>query len=275
VEILDRRLFPQLHAGATPLVLRLHGNLLLVPPEFVSHYARGHFERLTTRMFEKEVTEGSCVVDVGANIGYYSVLAARRAGRSGIVHAVEPCAQTLGVLGANLKLNDLKNVVVHPVAASAQREVRNFHVTDSIEMHGFYAHPLATTRSKVSVRAVPIDSLVRERVKLYKIDVEGAEIEVLEGMRESMARSPGAGVIVEWNPACMRMANRKPEALVEFLKKLGISDLCAIDDRDHACRGVDEATRWISDNGETRHFNLFGHLPGRAKESCREGCAPG
>jgi FkbM family methyltransferase len=269
VEVLDRSFFPELHAAATPLVLRLRGNLLVVPPEFLSHYARGHFERLTTRMFEREVTEGSCVVDVGANIGYYSVLAARLVGVSGTVHAIEPYSESLTLLRRNLELNDFTNAIVHPVAASSGNEVREFNVTGSIDSNSFYSHPLTETRSKVSVLAAPIDGLVREQVRLYKIDVEGAEIEVLEGMHESMARSPGAAVIVEWNPACMRRANREPTALVEILKTLGLNDLCVIDDRDNVCREVDEVAQWISKDDQGRHFNLFGHLPGRPEVGCR------
>jgi FkbM family methyltransferase len=262
VEALDRHLFPELRATSESLLVRIHGILLLLPRAFVSHYARGHFEPLTTRVFRGAIGDGSCVVDVGANIGYYAVLAGRLVGRSGRVHAIEPFDENLRGLRTNVTMNRLQNVVVHPVAAGATDEVREFHVTGSNDSHGFYDHPQTATHRKIFVRASRIDALIQESVGLYKIDVEGAEIEVLKGMRESMGRSPGAALIVEWNPACMRKANREPEEILEALKDLGVRDLRALDDRANVSREVDEVVRSIRMGDPIRHFNLFGHLPG-------------
>jgi hypothetical protein len=73
----------------------------------------------------------------------------------------------------------------------------------------------------------------------------------------------------------MRRANREPTALVEILKTLGLNDLCVIDDRDNVCREVDEVAQWIAKDDQGRHFNLFGHLPGKPEVGRRDSRTPG
>lgn len=129
-----------------------------------------------------------CFVDVGANLGFYSVLAAKAMkNNKGTVHAVEMDAENVGRIGQALKLNDLDNVIVHQLALGCREsEVTYYRVGSS-------THTLGVTESErtqlenVRVHMSSLDTLTKQfnlSPDLIKIDVEGAEFEVLKGMTD-------------------------------------------------------------------------------------------
>src|SRR5688572_30814710 len=75
------------------------------------------FEPVTQKTFHEFIKPGMTLLDVGANIGYYSLLAGKLVGPSGRVHAVEPCAKNLTFLERNIHLSKLQNITVHRYAA--------------------------------------------------------------------------------------------------------------------------------------------------------------
>ncbi|NHV98517.1 MAG: FkbM family methyltransferase [Thaumarchaeota archaeon] len=125
-------------------------------------------------------------VDIGANVGYYTVLAAKKVGTKGVVFAIEPVAETARILKLNLRLNDIRNVIIINKAAWHRPEKIRIHIPI---FHGgrFYglstALKPATTSIDEIVEGVPLDSLVKSsrNIMLIKIDVEGAEDKVLLG----------------------------------------------------------------------------------------------
>jgi FkbM family methyltransferase len=125
-------------------------------------------------------------VDVGANIGYYTILAAKLGAH---VIAVEPVPETAKVLMLNLKLNGVKNVVVVNKAAWDKREKLLINIPK-----GFYGYASVYKRHfsqtiKMMVEGFPLDDILKgfsRNIKLIKIDVEGAEYRVIKGMGESL-----------------------------------------------------------------------------------------
>ena len=135
------------------------------------------------RMFDRLLHPGATVVDVGANIGYNTFYAAQRVGHSGRVYAIEPAQDNLAVLYANLFANGLTNVFVLPYAAGIRHEVKQFFLrgevsaVNSLFSDNFYAVVTDTTE----VLTAPLDDLIPVTPDLVKIDVEGAELDVLQG----------------------------------------------------------------------------------------------
>ena len=224
-----RRFFPG-ERESDHVDISTHGVTLSLPGRYYRHYVEREYEPLTTRVFLDAIAPGAVVVDVGAHIGYYACLAGRVAGPHGTVHAIEPAAENVSVLRANVARNGLGNVIIHEVAAAATTGERAFTLTDASDSHGFYDHPLAHTVEKVRVPTRAVDELVPGRADVIKIDAEGAELEVLEGIRGLLARSAGALLIVEWNPRCLIAAGRSPGELPQALRALGLTGLCAVDD---------------------------------------------
>jgi len=227
-------------------VVRLAGVRMSLPPRYLDHFVFSDYEPLSRRMLARYLEPGMHVVDVGAHIGWYSVLAGRAIGSTGLVDAVEPWPENVEFLRANIALNDLENVRVHTVAAGTASGKRAFNITEASDSHGFFAHPLAATTQQIDVEVVPLDDLVEAPAELAKIDVEGAELDVLEGMRGLIEASERLSLLVEWNPSCQRSAGRDPLELPGRLRELGFDELTVFDDRAGRVLDLDEASRIAS-----------------------------
>lgn len=176
------------------------------------------------RLFDRLVPRGGTVVDVGANIGYNAVYAARLAGPGGRVVAVEPAPDNVALLRENVERTGCGHVAVHAVAAGARRETRELFLrgdvsaVNSLFPDSMYGVVTGVTR----VPVVPLDDLVPGDADLVKIDVEGAELEVLAGMSRLLAR-PGLALIAEWHPRLQRAAGARIEELPETLLARGFT----------------------------------------------------
>jgi FkbM family methyltransferase len=185
---------------------------------------------LTKRVIEPELTDrligslrpGDCFVDVGANMGYFSVLASRIVGDGGSVLAFEPCQANLNSLLRNVKLNRCRNVNIFSIALS-----------DAVSRHEMAAPPFynwgvatlggSDLGEKSSLFAFPFDSLawpadVLARISLIKIDTEGHDLNVLHGMQSLLGRNMQLKVMCELSPGFLNVAE-----LAAFMKDLGFS----------------------------------------------------
>jgi FkbM family methyltransferase len=176
------------------------------------------------RLMDSAMRPGATVVDVGASIGYNTVYAARRVGRTGRVVAIEPATDNIAVLRGNIVANGLDNVVVRPLAAGRAHEVRDFYLRgETSAVNSLFPESVyAAVTSVAQVQVAPLDDLVDVDPDLVKIDVEGAELDVLAGMtrllRHSMLR-----LIVEWHPGLQEAAGYAPGALPRLLLELGFT----------------------------------------------------
>jgi FkbM family methyltransferase len=146
------------------------------------------FERDLIAFFNVILHPGQHFVDIGANIGLYTVLTAKLVGDSGIVLAAEPAPNVFRLLTCNIKRNELKNIILFNGVVTSQSGSNSLNfVEDSPEYSslGAIVHPHAPNNIKqVTVPGETLDNLVRInglKPSLVKIDVEGAEGLVLSG----------------------------------------------------------------------------------------------
>jgi len=258
--------FPGLAQRGGPVRIRLHDFLLDVPRELLPQYLHKDYEPITTRAVLAALPEGAVAVDVGANIGYFTCLAARAVGPRGVVHAIEPAPENVEALKRNVRLNGFRNVVIHAAAAADVADVRTLRLTTEVTHHGLYDHPDSRTVGEVRVPTAPLDALVEVPAKLIKVDVEGAEVEVLRGMKGLLGRSPGATVIVEWNPRTLRSAGRLSSEIPLVMRELGIADIVVLDDRDRSERVLADVLPG-ADHGELPF--VWANLKGVTRERSR------
>jgi FkbM family methyltransferase len=140
----------------------------------------GEYEPHLTAVFERYCTPGMTVVDVGANLGYYSLLASKLVGAAGRVVALEPNSENCRLLLSSLRMHGVSNVTVLPVAAdvSAGWAYYSTHVGSNggfIDDEDLLAHP------GVVVPTFRLDDIVEGQVGFLKMDVEGAEGRVVKG----------------------------------------------------------------------------------------------
>lgn len=187
-----------------------------------------HYD-LLLELHEPEVVEwlstqlkkGMTFLDIGANIGFYTLLAAQRVGTSGTVVALEPDPDVVAVLRQNIDANALCNA--HLVQGAAYRTCGNVRLGRSLASSWFSGLYYEKADGWIEVPAYALDSLVRElgvgRVDLVKLDVEGAEVEVLEGMHR---------ILCEDRPKLLVELHQSSEAgdahpVTNQLKKAGYS----------------------------------------------------
>lgn len=166
--------------------------------------------------------------DIGANVGVFSLYAAKRL-TSGEVHAFEPLQQHLSRFSTNLELNGFSNIKVNPVALSRKPGSRTLYVpntnntgmasfyADETDPNGFAGHGITTTTLDQYVSDMQI-----KRLDIIKIDVEGAELDALEGGRETIRRFRPR-VMMEVNVSHLRRAGKTLDDLVGFWADLGYS----------------------------------------------------
>jgi FkbM family methyltransferase len=175
-------------------------------------------------LIDARVSRGDTVMDVGANIGAVALHAAGRVGPEGRVLAIEPAADNVRVLRANVSRNQLSQVTVIEAAAGSRREARTLYVRGEVSaVNSFYAESVyASVTAETTVPVVPLDDICDGPVALVKIDVEGAELDVLAGMGRILGQ-PGLTVIAEWHPLLQRAAGHPVEALPSFLLDAGFA----------------------------------------------------
>jgi len=225
---------------------------LNIPKELQSVYL-GCFdfldhEPLTSRMFKSLLKPGDVVIDVGANIGHYTLLAASVVGPLGRIHAIECSPGTLALLSNNVAKNRLQNIVIHPFAASDQRGTLPLNVT-SIGLSWFKPHSnwptVPGSGTSVEVQAVPVDEIVSPPVNLVKIDAEGADLDVLKGMKRILSESPGVSIIVEWAPPLLTETCKDPLEIIHWLQDAGFSKISVIDEKNEKHISLDEAVALV------------------------------
>jgi FkbM family methyltransferase len=165
----------------------------------------GIWEPHVTAAFGRLLAPGDVFVDVGAHVGYYTLLASNLVGPEGHVYALEPAPRAYRELRANLSLNGVSNVSALPIAAGAgEGEARLFEGppwrsgSSAIRANGGEAKG-AVQPAPVHVR--PLSAVIKPshlaRLRLVKIDVEGYEVEVLRGFAPIFARGGRPALLVE------------------------------------------------------------------------------
>jgi FkbM family methyltransferase len=174
-------------------------------------------------LLEAQVQPGMVVADVGANIGLFTYLLARRVGERGLVYAFEPNPALFASLETNCRTNGLANVRLHNIALGAQDDtltLRRARFNSGDSRLSRATSPEA--RDGVSVPVRPIDALLDGRpLDFLKIDVQGWELEVFRGMRGQLAGSRPLKICFEFWPAGLRSAGTDPAELLAFLGEHG------------------------------------------------------
>ncbi|MFT3679142.1 MAG: FkbM family methyltransferase [Ferruginibacter sp.] len=149
-------------------------------------YTSADFEPHIVKLFLQILEPGNNVLDIGANIGYFSLIASKRVGANGNVYSFEPSPATMERLKRNIQLNERTNVQLFQKAVSDTEGMVSFQMpADDIKNSGRASFRQLEENSTVtSVETIRLDSKMDEikPVALVKMDIEGAEAMALKGM---------------------------------------------------------------------------------------------
>ena len=182
------------------------------------------------RAFEPEILAalqrwtkpGNTVVDIGANIGYFTAHLARLVGSGGCVHAFEPDPANFALLTENMRANKLTWVQLHQAAVGAQTGQATLHISEyNGGMHRLY-DSVCCTGPGLDVAVQTLDQLLAGvRIDLIKIDIEGYEPAALMGAQACLRANPELKIVSEYCPASMLEAGGQPSAMLNWLREQG------------------------------------------------------
>lgn len=192
----------------------------------------GNYEKGTCRFVQKILGGGEVVYDIGANIGFYTILFSRLVGDTGKIHAFEPSLREFLNLSENISLNKLNNVVLNQLGISNQTTHATLNVMKD-EKFGAY-----NTLGKVTHHVVRDAEINHEIIKLttldsyfenysskipdlLKVDVEGVEKLVFLGGRSILESDDAPLIIVEICEETLKGTNSSSEEICQLLKQYG------------------------------------------------------
>jgi FkbM family methyltransferase len=209
--------------------------IVVKTPSGILFLARPKYEDLARYLFAEIVAKweplkilkpkkNDIVIDIGANTGYYSLRLSSLVGKNGKIIAIEPDPQTFDTLTKNCKLNNISNVNTHNIAISDSKGEIIFH--QSI-FHSGTSSMFANENDKsemkeLIIKTTTLDELVKEKYKQIawiKIDVEGAELEVLKGSSTILSKTKN--IIIEVHEHILNQNNKNSKEILEILEENG------------------------------------------------------
>ncbi|MGB8352717.1 MAG: stealth conserved region 3 domain-containing protein [Chthoniobacteraceae bacterium] len=231
---------PVIYLGDHRVLTRtLHGQAIYIDTRDRSVAPRllltGDWEQETTEVFIKHVRPGATIVEVGANMGYYTLLAAERVGRLGKVIAFEANRDLCGLLRESIEINSFVcqcEVINKAVAGSAGtvtlRKSREHTGQSSLApARPAFLGQVADSVEEVSVESVSLDAFLRERglpcPDVIKIDAEGSEPLIFQGLQHTLDNATDLVVIFELNTEMIRAMGHDPLEMLENLVSKGFN----------------------------------------------------
>lgn len=187
----------------------------------------GSFEEAEWRFVERFLQPGMVALDIGAHHGFYALLASKKVGPYGQVIAFEPSPRERGKLLWHLRLNLCSNVYVEGFALGNQKGEAEFFLVNGRDTGCNSLRPpnVAEPVKTLSVPVVMLDDYLQhrgiERVDFIKMDVEGAELEVLKGAPQLLQRLPRPVILCEVQDIRTRPWGYSAQEIMDFLQALG------------------------------------------------------
>ena len=186
------------------------------------------YEKSEIKFIKSICMNGKNILDIGANIGYYTTLFSQEAGNDGLILAIEPDTESYKYLSKNISSCKYKNVLSFQVAASDSRKKLPLFI--SKENRGdnrLYQNN--QKRDSILVDCITVDELLKEnkisRLDFIKIDVQGYEPKVFKGMKNIINSQKNITVLTEFWPKGILQAGSNPKYFLNMLRKRDLNYL--------------------------------------------------
>lgn len=179
-----------------------------------------NWEPYETKIFLSKLKKGNVVVDIGAHIGYYTLLAAQAVGKTGTVFAFEPDPKNFALLKKNVKSNGYSNIVLMNKAVSNKTKKGTLFLnpTNSGDNRIVSSNE---NRSSVQIDMTALDDFftATQKVDLIKMDIQGHELSALQGAKRILATHSHLVIFTEFSPELIRMNGNTPLEYLLLLQK--------------------------------------------------------
>ena len=179
-------------------------------------------EPLSTRAVQEELKEGQMTIDIGANIGYYALMEARKVGKKGRVYAIEPVPENYRRLVKNIELNGYKNIEPYPLAIGDTTKRIKMYLSPHSNLHSMAPPKGKEIKGTVNVDMTTLDAFIKKRKirpSFIRMDVEGYEYQIIKGMRHILRKRDPLLLFIELHPHIM--GSEKTGWVLSTLQKHG------------------------------------------------------
>lgn len=221
----------------------------------------GDYEAYETSIILNNIKKGDTVVDIGANIGFHTILFANKIGPQGKVYAFEPDPVSYKILLKNIKANNFKNVIASPLAISNKKAVLNLYKSkDNYGDNRVYSSDISSTN--LTIKADSLDNFFSDlitkgkKISLLKIDTQGFEPFVIQGAKKLIKKYKPI-LFFEYWPYGYHSSKSNGTEMLNYLKKI-YKDLYLIDDNNEKIKKVD--IKFINKYCEQLNGYLHGNL---------------
>jgi FkbM family methyltransferase len=164
-------------------------------------------------------------LDIGANIGYYSLLASKKIGNSGRVYSFEPSSREFRRLLKNIEINNCTNLIPTNIALSDSNNEIYFSIAQGhTGLNSIFIEDESVYKTTQITKTIKLDNYFnseKRKFQLAKIDVEGAELMVLKGMEQMLNEHAVQRIIIEITPRFFKSFGYKKEDIYNFLSAYG------------------------------------------------------
>jgi FkbM family methyltransferase len=184
----------------------------------------GVWERSESQELAETLRTGDTFIDVGGDFGWYTVIGAKAVGPTGRVIVFEPIPENLDYLRRNVAANRCENVTVEALALSNKRAKLTFHLSEKNLADHSMLESGDRSGGTLEVEATTLDEYLKDysgKIALIKIDTQGAEGYIVDGMAQTMAMHPEMAILIEYTPSALRQTGYDPEAFVRKFHEQG------------------------------------------------------
>ena len=185
------------------------------------------YEPNQTEIVKKYVHEGDIVIDIGAHVGYYTLLMAQLVGENGKVYSFEPDPVNFQLLKKSVEINGFENVVlIQKAVSNITDKVKLFLGDNDSAINRIYDAKLGDAKESIDAESVTIDEYFKENnelINFIKIDSEGSEVKIINGMEQFLSRNQELVMMTEFFPFLIKKSGDEPNQYLKSLEKFGFS----------------------------------------------------
>ena len=184
----------------------------------------GVYESFILDLIKKHLSSGMTFIDIGANIGQHSMYAAALVGQTGQVHSYEPIPALFNQLSKSSSSNGFETIIhTHNYALGNKEATEKLFVSENIGGSSLVHEDKTTETITVQIKKGDKELLALSRIDIIKIDVEGYEYEVLEGIKESLAKHSPVILLEFSGDFYLKQKNNNGRKILDLLKELEYS----------------------------------------------------